>query len=86
MPNFGHLTIPEVAEITGLSPSTLYAYRCRNSGPPCYKIGVHVLYPRQQFEQWFNNRIAATLRGSVFPGRPLKRPPLTSPVSSIHPD
>jgi predicted DNA-binding transcriptional regulator AlpA len=85
MPTPGHLTIPEVCEITGLTPATLYWYRHTDSGPPCYKIGgKQLLYPIPEFERWFNGRIATTLRGTVFPGRPPKLPPSVSPVSSIH--
>lgn len=86
MSNSSHLSIREVSELTGLTTGTLYSYRHHNVGPPCFKIsGNKLLYPRADLELWMAGRRAATMRGSVFPGRPFKQPPSYSPVSSIHP-
>jgi predicted DNA-binding transcriptional regulator AlpA len=76
----GHFTLPEVSHKTDLSHGTLYWYRHMDVGPPCYKIGKSILYPIAEFEQWWDARAAATLRGSIGPGRPLKPAP-ASPVS-----
>jgi predicted DNA-binding transcriptional regulator AlpA len=81
----GYYSLHQVAEITGLSPKTLYWYRATDGGgPPSFKIGRTILYPILEFEQWFDARVAFTLRGSVSPGRPPKLPPRASLVSSIH--
>jgi predicted DNA-binding transcriptional regulator AlpA len=80
----GHLTIHEVSDITGLSTGTLYWHRYNDSGPPSYKIGKFLVYPEQELMQWLDARVASTLRGTVFPGRPATLPPRASLVSSIH--
>jgi predicted DNA-binding transcriptional regulator AlpA len=65
MPKMGYLTIPEVSELTGLTPNTLYWYRHTNSGPPCYRLGKRILYPVVEFEQWLAARRSATIRGQL---------------------
>ena len=65
MPKMANLTVPEVTEVTGLSPNTLYWYRHNNSGPPCFKLGKKILYPAVELERWVAARRAKTLRGVV---------------------
>ncbi len=81
MLNSGLLTIREVSEITGLAVRSLYGYRNDNAGPPSFRYGRQLLYPYADLQLWMAGRKAATLRGSVFPGRPYKQPPTPSPVS-----
>jgi excisionase family DNA binding protein len=45
-------SVEEVAEYLGLSPKTLYGWRCRKSGPPSYRLGNKVRYRPAEVQEW----------------------------------
>jgi excisionase family DNA binding protein len=47
------LTVPEAADFTRLSISTVYAYVSRRKLPH-FKIGAKLLFRRADLEQWLN--------------------------------
>lgn len=64
---FKFLNVREVAEITGISRSTLNKYRRegRTDGPPSFKIGGRVVYPLAQLSAWTEQRLAGTMGGGL---------------------
>jgi excisionase family DNA binding protein len=51
------LTGEQVAERLKVPRSTLHAWRHRGDyGPPSVRIGKHVRYPEDKFEQWLAER------------------------------
>jgi predicted DNA-binding transcriptional regulator AlpA len=54
--NPDYLREPQVAEATGLAPSTLAKMRSRGGGPPFVKVGRVVRYPEDKLLEWVANR------------------------------
>jgi excisionase family DNA binding protein len=50
------ITIDQVAELTGLSRSTLAKKRCNGSGPAFFKLGRQIKYDRSDIEAWIASR------------------------------
>lgn len=51
------LTPEELVEILRLpSRATLYRWRARGGGPPVFKIGRHLRYPRAGLERWLEGK------------------------------
>lgn len=57
------MTLSEVAEMLGVPPSTLYAWRYRGDGPSGYRIGRHVRYRRAKVEAWLERQIDQKIAG-----------------------
>lgn len=54
-------TIKEMTEKLSLSRQTLYRMREDGEGPPCYRVGTMVRYPKDGFEKWMESRQIVTL-------------------------
>lgn len=54
--NPDYLREPQVAETTGLAPSTLAKMRSRGGGPPFVKVGRIVRYPEDKLLEWLESR------------------------------
>lgn len=63
----GLLSTPEVAEMTGLSESTLRYFRHTNQGPRSGKLGRRVVYRREDVEAWIEQQLEETARGGDTP-------------------
>ncbi|WP_082512417.1 helix-turn-helix domain-containing protein [Afipia sp. Root123D2] len=50
------LSLEQVADLTGLSRSSLAKKRCDGSGPAFFKIGRAVKYDRADVESWILSR------------------------------
>lgn len=50
------LSPKELAAYLGVSVQTVYAWRCRGGGPPCYHLGRHVRYRLADVEEWLASR------------------------------
>jgi excisionase family DNA binding protein len=50
------ITIDRVAELTGLSRSTLAKKRCNGSGPAFHKLGRQIKYDRDDLSAWIASR------------------------------
>lgn len=46
----------EAAEITGYAHESLANMRCKNEGPPYYKIGKKVVYDLAELKKWMQER------------------------------
>lgn len=60
------LNVGEVADITGISTSTLNKYRMIShpDAPPSFKVGNRVLYPALQLNVWAEQRLARASAGA----------------------
>lgn len=47
-----YLTTKEVADRLRTSPETVRYWRHRGEGPPSWKCGRRVLYPREDLDRW----------------------------------
>jgi predicted DNA-binding transcriptional regulator AlpA len=54
----------EAARVLRLAPSTLAKVRLSGNGPPCCKLGRHVVYRREDLEAWLESRIARDRTGA----------------------
>lgn len=58
------LTAAQAADLLGIRPSTLAAWRClRSDGPPFSKIGSAVRYQRSALIEWVQARTARSTGG-----------------------
>lgn len=58
------LTATQAADLLGIKPSTLAAWRClRSDGPPFSKIGSAVRYRRGALIEWVQARTARSTGG-----------------------
>lgn len=46
----------QVAEYTGIPAETLRWMRNRGDGPPCFKIGSAVYYPKDGLDHWLSEQ------------------------------
>ncbi|WP_407673466.1 helix-turn-helix domain-containing protein [Parafrankia colletiae] len=49
----------ETAEYLGIPVATLYQWRHRHIGPPCYRIGRWLRYDPADIRQWLDTQKAA---------------------------
>lgn len=63
----GLLQTSQVAEMTGLSESTLRYFRHTNQGPRSGKLGRRVVYRRADVEAWIEQQLEETARGGNSP-------------------
>lgn len=49
----------ETAEYLGVPVSTLYQWRHRRIGPPCYRVGRWLRYDSADIRQWLDTQKAA---------------------------
>lgn len=53
IPQVGHYTQAEVAEILAVTPDTLTRWKKSGDGPPCIAVGTHITrYPIRAFHEW----------------------------------
>lgn len=57
------LSTARVAEMMGLSPSTLRYWRSQNEGPPSFQVGRSVKYYEDDIQAWLELRKEATGKG-----------------------
>ena len=50
------ISTQEAADLIGLAPQTLTAYRCERRGPRYYKIGRRCLYLPDDLKTWIASR------------------------------
>jgi predicted DNA-binding transcriptional regulator AlpA len=53
----GVLTEREACQIIKLAPTTLAHWRMTGKGPPFYKLGRSVRYPRRELINWLEARL-----------------------------
>jgi excisionase family DNA binding protein len=66
------ITIDQVAELTGLSRSTLAKRRCSGTGPVFYKIGRQIRYSAEDVETWIASRRRTCTWRNANDNRPAK--------------
>lgn len=54
------LRLPDVAEMTGVSESTLRWYRQNGRGPHAAKLGRRLVYRESEVERWVNAQFDQT--------------------------
>lgn len=57
------LRVKEVAEMFGVTPGALYAWRAKDRGPESFKLGNVVVYREDQVLAYLAEQEAATRRG-----------------------
>ena len=57
-----------VAELLGISPRTLEAWRHRGGGPPFVKVGRRVLYRREDVAGYIESRVCASTSDATVRG------------------
>lgn len=57
------LRVKEVAEMFGVTPSALYAWRAKDRGPGSFKLGNVVVYREEVVEAYLAEQEAATSKG-----------------------
>lgn len=57
------LTLAQVSEAYGFSPSTLRFWRYNSTGPASCRIGRRVLYQRHEVEAWISAQFEAAAQG-----------------------
>ncbi len=61
------LRLESAADVLGVSPNTLRAWRSRGIGPVGFKVGRRVMYRREAVENWLAEQEAATASNSSRP-------------------
>ena len=54
------LTVSDVAQLTRSTPSAIYQWRRRGSGPKGLRVGNKVLFRRQDIEEWLESRVESS--------------------------
>ena len=52
------LTLEEVANLLRTPAKTLYSWRYERKGPPAFKVGKKLLYPRARLLEWIDSQMA----------------------------
>lgn len=52
-------SIEQAAEYLALARKTLYGWRCRNYGPPSYRLGNKIRYRPEEVRAWVDEHAAA---------------------------
>lgn len=50
-----YLTTVEVAQLLRISERTVEQWRWAKKGPPSFKVGKHVLYARDELNEWIRD-------------------------------
>ena len=45
-------SVRDVARFLGVPAKTVYAWRSRGEGPPCFRVGKHLRFRRSEVETW----------------------------------
>jgi excisionase family DNA binding protein len=53
------MTTEEVAALLRVAPQTLYQWRWHGTGPPGFRVGGRVLYPRTAVDAWLAEQAAS---------------------------
>lgn len=60
-----------VAEMVGVSPSTLRYWRSRDEGPPSFRVGKSIKYLESDVWAWLAGRREESARGEAATGSPV---------------
>ena len=51
-------SVDDVAEYLAISTKTLYGWRCKQFGPPSYRLGHHVRYRPAEVQAWVDQNVS----------------------------
>jgi len=60
-----YVTPEQLAEELHVPVKTLYSWRYQRTGPPSFRVGKHVRYPRSGIDRWISERLAVDQHGAA---------------------